>query len=257
MINFVRKLDKLFILIVLGNVWIWKIFNFNLLIALIVIVSSWFLLQSVGTRKVSKVLLLLFLILLIFQFRTTKIYSLSYLTEQEKLFQIQRLKEYPLVYIQIFNKHLWIPAANWFEEKPWVLSLYKIRKNLTDVVSPNLYFFSNHPNERVEIKDFEKFPYILLPFFVVGFLNFDYRRNLKLFLLSFIIPLLVIALIGQLNPIGPFILFPFVSVVSFCGLKYAYDWFRISEYKRSKILIGLFVLAYFAVFIQTIFYARS
>lgn len=242
-----------YFIFLLANIWIWKILQINLFIAIVLVLSSWFLYRSITDKKTSNILLIsLFLILVFFQIKTTSVSPLTQLTQQEKLFQIQRMKEYPPVHFKILNKDIWIPLAHWLEERNETLSLYRIEKNLTDAVSFNLYFFSNHPNERVGFKEFEKFPYILLPFFVIGFLNLNYKKNLLVVLSSLLIPLALIASIGQDNPIGPFILFPFISVASFLGIKYFYE--RLKKYKY--ISISLFVFMYAVVLLQTILYER-
>lgn len=257
MFNFFKRLDKLFLLIVLGNIWIWKIFSLNLLVALLVIGGSWFLYKSVEGEKVSKILILFLVILAIFQIKTTKnIVPLGSLTPQEKLFQVQRLKEYPPTYIKIFNKNLWLYPEQWFENKSGILSLYRIQKNLTDTLSPNLYFFSNHPNERVGFKEFEMFSYFLFPFFVIGFLNFDYKKNWQIFVFSFIVPLFVFALIGQVNPFGPLLLFPFILLSVIAGIRYIYEKVRKSKLIDERVAIGIFLFVYIMIFTQIGLYAQ-
>ncbi len=240
-----------FLIFLFANIWIWKIFQFNFLVFVVTILATFFLYRSVKEKKLDKVFVVLFLFLLIFQFKTTKIIPLAELSNQEKLYQIQRLKEYPPVYIKLFNKNLWVPTANWFENKPWLLSLYRIKNNIGDAVSPNLYFFSNHPNERVGFKEFEKFPYILLPFFVIGFLSFDFKKNLKIFMFSFGVPIVLTGLIGQSNSSGVVSLFPIIFVLNLLGVEYLYE-----RYKKKRWAIILFLFLYSLVFIQTIIYAR-
>ncbi len=248
----IQKIDKFFWLILLSNIWIWKIFQFNLFIAIVCLLSSWFLYRSITDKKINKILLVFLLILVFFQIKTTNVSPLTELTQQEKLLQIQRMKEYPPVHFKILNKDIWIPAAHWLEERGETLSLYRIEKNLTDAVSLNLYFFANHPNERVGVKEFEKFPYILLPFFAIGFLGLDYKKNFWLVFSSLVLPLIVIAFIGQNNPTGPFSLFPFIATASFLGIKYAYE--RLKKYKYLS--TGLFLFMYTLVLLQTILYER-
>ncbi|HEX6977564.1 MAG TPA: hypothetical protein VF185_04425 [Patescibacteria group bacterium] len=246
---------KLFFIFLFANIWIWKILHFNFFIFTAVLAATFFIYKSVKEKKINKIFIISMLILIAFQFATTKTIPLVQLGDQEKLYQIQRLKEYPPVYIKIFNKNLWIPTANWFENKPWLLSIYRIKNNVSDALSLNLYFFSNHPNERVGFKEFEKFPYILLPFFVIGFLNFDYKKEKKIFFLSFAIPIFLIGLIGQSNPIGPFVLFPFIFLSILSGVKYVYEKIKVSKVLNERIVVGLFIVCYLLVFVQTIIYA--
>ncbi len=242
----------IYFIFLLANIWIWKIFQFNLFIAILCLFSSWFLFKSITEKKTNKILIVFLLVLIFFQIKTTSVSPLTELSQQEKLLQIQRMKEYPPVHFKILNKDVWIPVAHWLEERGETLSLYRIEKNLTDAVSFNLYFFANHPNERVGVKEFEKFPYILLPFFVIGFLNLNFKKNFLVVLLSFLVPLAAVAFIGQENPIGPFILFPFIATASFLGIKYIYERLK----KHKYLSTGLFLFMYALVLLQTILYER-
>jgi hypothetical protein len=55
-------------------------------------------------------------------------------------------------------------------------SIRKLEQNLFYSLDPNLYFFASHPRERAEVGEFDKYPWVLLPFFIVGlFLVIQYR----------------------------------------------------------------------------------
>lgn len=240
----------IFLFVLLGNIWIWKIFSLNLLIGLSLVLTSCFLYKSIKDRELNKFLILFLFVLLVFQYRTTQKVPLDYLSEQEKIMQTQRTREYPPVYIKMGDRTIWIPAYHWLEERKETLAFYRIEKNISESLSPNLYFFANHPNERVGVKEFEKFPYILLPFFVIGFLNMEARKNIKIIILSLLTPIVLVSLIGDKNLLGPFSLFPFIVVDSVLGTEYVYKIF----FKR--ILVGSFLFAYILVFLQTILYER-
>lgn len=245
------------VFIILANLWIWKIFSFNFFIALIVIISSYLLLISFRDGKIKPLLAIFFIILIVFQFLKTERTGLLDLSQREKLFQIQRMKEYPPVNFKLGNRIVWIPMAHWLEERKETLFFYRIQKNVADILSPNLYFFSNHPNERVEFKEFEKFPYLLVPFFFLGIIALNYRKNIKSIFFVLIIPVILFSLIGQKNPLGPILMFPFISVASYLGLIKSYDYLKKVKIIPLKLFVISFWIIYCLVLFQTFLYGRS
>src|SRR3972149_10784735 len=222
-----------FLLVIFGNLWIWRIFEDNLLVAVCVVLSSLILYKSIKAGEFKKVLILLVFILFVFQLNKTELRSLTYLTQQQKVFQLQRLNEHPPVSIALGGKTIWIPLANWMEKRPEALILYRVQENLSGVFSPNLYFFANHPNERVGIKEHEKFPYILLPFFVIGLLGINFRKNARLVVVNLLAPISLIAFVGTYVDVEPITLFPFMAVCSVLGLEYV--WEKVSKLKFRRI----------------------
>jgi len=252
--------------VLIFNLWIWKIFSTNIALGLITLITSIFLWFSIKTtsKYFSYLFILLAIILLFFQWQTTQRFSLTYLDNDEQRVQQMRLKEYPPVYIKVGEKIIWIHVANWFELRKESVAFYRIERNFSEVIDPNLYFFANHPRERVGIKEFEKFPYILLPVFLIGIFALIRNRSfvpsrtkkLALFSFSFILPIFLISLIGHINPSGPFTIFPFLAVTASLGLEEIYK--KISKLpKFSKALVIILSLTLFLlVFLQMISYAK-
>ena len=241
-----------FLLVLFANVWVWKIILINQFIALVIIATSWFLYRSLKEGKVNKLLIPLVLILLLLEYKTTITTSLVSLNNQEKITQRLQLNAYPPVSLKIGRRIFYIPMAHWLEERKETLIVYRITQNISEVLSPNLYFFGNHPNERVGIKEFEKFPYILFPFFLLGFLTFDYKKNIKVIMLTFLLPLLLIMFVGDNNTLGPFSFFPLIVVFSVFGIEFIYRWFVKLGYE--KVFIIIFFISYFVVLTQTTLY---
>ena len=96
----------------------------------------------------------------------TKYESLTLLNNDQIRIKDMRLKSYPPVYLTFDTKTLWIPVAHWFEERKESIAFFRILKNVSETVDLNLYFFANHPRERVGYNEFEKFPYIFIPAFL-------------------------------------------------------------------------------------------
>jgi len=232
--------------VLISSLWIWKIFNFNFLLGSVVVLTSIFLWLGLLTSKNSYYYLyvLFFIPLVFFQWKTSFKTPITYLNENEKLIQRIRLNAYPPFSLKIGGKTIWIPIAHWLEQRKEAILFYKLEENFSEVVDPNLYFFANHPRERVGVVEFEKFPYILLPTFLLGIFSIK-KRNLKYILLG-LSPIILISFIGNSNPIGPFALFPFFATVISLGLLPIFS-------KKIFLVTGL--VAFVLVFIQVFAYA--
>ncbi len=198
--------------VLLANFWIWRILFNSVPLGLLVLASSIFLYLSFkrSSKKYFFAFLVFFSLLLVFQWKTTSEESLVELSNDEQRVQQMRLKEYPPIRISI---------AHWFENREESIAFFRILENFSETIDPNLYFFANHPRERVGIYEFEKFPYIFLPLFFYGLvLSVAERRKLVLGM-SFILPVFLISIIGHKNQLGPFSLFPFLVVSTTHGLE--------------------------------------
>lgn len=223
-----KSLPLIFVLIF--NLWLIRILNGSILIGILIVLTTIFLYYKKLVPSFIFLLLLIF-----FQYKTSSINPLTYLNEQEKTLQIQRMHGYPSKFAR------W---ANWLEARPEALVFYKLEANLKEAADPNLYFFANHPRERVGVVEYEKFPYLLLPFFIIGIFSAE-KEKLKYLLLS-LTPLILISLIGNTNSFGPFSLFPFVAANISSGLMRVFE-------NKAKFLI--FAVVFGLIFIQTIAYA--
>ncbi len=225
------------IFVVIFNLWLIKIFWYGVSIGMVVFLASVAVYLSVqtGIKKYFYIAAFFIFLLIIFQYNISLKVPLVFLNEYQKIEQRQRMRGYPRELYRF---------ANWLEQRKEAVIFYKIEDNFSEVVDPNLYFFSNHPRERVGVVEYEKFPYILLPFFVIGILSIK-KSGLNILLLS-ISPLILLSLIGDSSPIGPFSLFPFLAVYTAIGLE--------PIFKNRKYLIA-FLLIFSLVFIQTVSYA--
>jgi len=235
--------DKHWILlfVLLANLWIWRILTRSILIGLLVLLTSFYFTVVINKNEHKKFVVLMF-ILVFLQWRTTQIRSLTLLSNDQIRQQDQRLNEYPPIAIEIFGTKIWIPFAHWLEGRNETRIYYRIRESFFEVIDPNLYFFANNPRQRVGITEFEKFPYILLPFFVSGVYKLVYTKKYKLLFVSMFLPVITISVIGHNNNFGPFSLFPFISMAIFIEVLSFYDKYV----KNTKIfrwtVISMFVL---------------
>lgn len=243
------------ILVVFGNLWIWRIFSESPLIGISAVLASWFLYRSIKKENFEKLLIVFLLVLFGFQIKNTEIRALTYLNEQEKVIQLKRLNEYPPVKLTLAGKTIWVPLAHWLEERPETLALYRIQNNLGEIINPNLYFFANHPNERVGIDEHESFPYILLPFFVIGLFGLNFRKNLAALVVSLFTPITIVALIGSELSLEPISLFPFIALCGTLGIEYVGEKVgKLKSDRLKRIIIILFVATYLLIFLQAYFY---
>lgn len=197
------------LIVLLFNNWTWEIYSFNLLLFIIVLTASASLYFS-AIRKSKKLLCIfcLFLtLLLIIQWKTTKNTGLNYMSETDWSLFATRRNELAAVAPNL---------ERYLGNKPEYM-FYKFEQNLLRTMDLNLYFFGSHPRERSGIREFEKFSFLFLPFFVIGLLKLAKFSPWQLGISS-LIPLLGLAIIGQDNPIGPFSLLPFLSVAIAVGV---------------------------------------
>jgi len=206
------------LVVLFGNWWIWKVFSFNFLtgITLVFVTILLYRLTRKYTKNTFTSFTILFLLLLFFQFKTTGISSLTLLSNDDIRVRDMRLREYP---------PLKIPVGWWFEGRKESIAFFRILKNFSEVIDPNLYFFANHPRERVGFIEFEKFHFVFIPFFLLGIFKLIDQNKILYTFLSFILSVLLILTIGNYNPIGPFSLFPAISVTTIYGAEYVYKKF--------------------------------
>lgn len=165
--------------VIILSPWFWKIISANVALGLLLAMTS-ILLATISDHRRYKLWPLIFLFLLIcfWQGKTTKKQNFSLgLREGSR----------------------------------------RVVNNFVEAIDPNLYFFANHPRERVGIPEFEKFFFFFLPFFVLGFFNLVRKWPLSLWLLALAAPLFLTSLTGHQNFFGPFSIFPFITAAVTAG----------------------------------------
>lgn len=225
------------IFVLIFNLWLIRIFKYNAFIGLVVVFGTIVIYLSIWNdlRKYLILSAISIFILMIFQYQTGPIKSLLNLSENERIEQLQRMKGYP--------KSLY-RFANWLEQRKEIVIFYGIGKNFSEVIDPNFYFLANHPRERIGVTEYEKIPYILLPFFIIGILSIK-RSGLNILFLS-VSPVILLSMIGNGSPIGPFSLFPFFMAYIAKGLEPIF---------KNKKYIFAFLIIFGLVFIQIVSYA--
>lgn len=247
----------LLIFVLALNLWIWKIFSAQFVIGAILIISSILLYISV-TKNSSRVFiffLILLLVLLFYQYRFTESYSLTNLDNDEQRVQSQRLKEYPPIHIQILNRHIWFLGEDFFEERNEFLVFTRMSRNFIDNLDINKYFFGGYPRQMAAKIDFEKFPFIFLPFFVIGLIISIKKQNIKYFLLIYLL-LLLTSFIGNRNKLGLFSMFPFFVLFIVLGVQFAYQYIRNWGARKTFVISTFFLVLASLSFVQQIIYEQ-
>ena len=203
------------------NLWIWRIFLLKPLLGVILVVFSLILYKSlfITRRKYFLLLVIIFPILLFEQWKLTPKMSLTQLSNDDRRVVDMRLREYPPVYVKFGSKAVFFPVAHWLEQRKESIVLYRIGKNLFETLDINQYFFATHPRERVGVREFEKFPYILLLPFIFGVIKLNTMKKYKHFLLFLLASFLLLSFIGSRSNLGPFVLLPFFIIPIASGLE--------------------------------------
>ena len=194
------------------NFWVWRILQTNPILALTLILTSLISLFYLITlqKKCLLVLLILMGIIFYYQWGLTNRINLIELSSPQQHAQNERVVSYPIKEMNVTGKTFHYPLGNLFDGRKETIAFYRLQQNLFESLDLNYYFSATHPRERVGIIEFEKFPFIYLPFFVIGLFLIQYQK-IKLFLcLTFIVPLLLLTFIGPNSTLGSFVLFPFV-----------------------------------------------
>lgn len=211
-----------------ANLWIYKIFAVNFILGILLLLTTVFLVKR------SKFFLLLLFLILVFQVQTTSKTSLTAISNDDRRVVDLRLRSYPPKFLRL---------GYWLEERKESILFNRIATNFFENIDPNLYFFANSPRQRVGTREFEKFPYILLPFFLLSLFDFVSKKNKLLWLISFLVPITTISIIGNKNNLGPFSFFPFFAVSIYEGLN-----------KLKSKYLTLFIVILILVLVQIISY---
>lgn len=218
------------IIALFGNLWIWKIYSINFaafVFAILTFIAIYF---------DAKRALVVFIVALCFiQLNYTKRADLYSVSNDQKRLQDLRLSAYPPTRL---------PVAYWLEAKPVFVAAARLQANFFEAMDINLYFFASHPSERVGVKEFEKFPYILLPAFIIGAIA-QFNRKKAVLAIAFLAPVFFVTRYGIDANGSVFALFPTIAYSIYLGLT--------KMLKNSKLLIA-FIALYAVVLIQIISY---
>lgn len=117
--------------------------------------------------------------------------SLFFQSEVDRIEIRQRMLDYPPSLYRL---------ANIFEQRPESLLFYRLQNNFFAILNPN------------------SFPYILIPFLVIGLFYQIKTNKFSYFIIPLFLPLIILTLLGPNQPRDNFCLYPFLIVSIFYGL---------------------------------------
>lgn len=229
----------LLLFLTFSNFWIINIFLRNPIYGLVIS----FVTLVLGFKYNSRIIIIFSLVVLIFiQLQTTSIKSLTILENDQQRVQQERIKMYPPVYIDLFFKVIWLKPADWIEKSNFIIALSRIEENLFENLDLNKYFFAGFP--RNTPADFQKFPFVLMPLFIIGLIKLIKGREFLILTALLFAPILILSLTGTNSALGPVVLFPFFIISILQGIKDLS-----TKFKNKKtfyiILSGLILLTLF------------
>ena len=198
----------------------------------------------------SKLIILGLFILLFLQIQETSISSLTLLDNDEQRVQSERSKSYPLTYIDLGIKVVWLKPEIWIEQNSFIIALSRLEENLYSNLDINKYFFGGFPRNKPE--DFEKFPFAYLPVFISGIFILVKKKLFKELVNYLVIPLLLLGYLGSDNKLGPFILFPFFTLTFLKGIT-----FLETLLKNKRLFYAIMVVSVMLTLILQINYSAA
>lgn len=209
-----RKIELVILIVTFFlNYWIWRILSVNFILAIILGLLTFFLYRLFLDDKFKiKITVILFIIassLNMLGGFDTKLLSNDW-KDNSKIndrhyFYFENLGKLYNNKISIYLYNNILPT--------W----YKFEENLFSVIDLNLYFFNSHPREREGVEEFKKYPFLLIPFFLIG-LVYLVNKRAKLVLVYAATTILINGFISADYKVGPILFFPLISLFIFFGI---------------------------------------
>lgn len=228
--------------LLVSNYWMIKIFNLNILLAISLMALS--LIVIIGVKK-KLILTLGMTILLLLQFYTTDFINPTYLDNDQQRVQQERIRSYGLTYVDLYFKVIWLKPAEWIEQNKFVIVLSRFEENFFEALDINYYFFGGFP--RNNTFDYEKFPFIVLPFFIAGLFKLVEKKEYFNLTLIFLVPVMVLSVIGMKNPYGAFVLFPSIVYCSREGILFTAGFFKSKNIFYSLLVLFFLIFLYMQI----------
>ena len=169
-------------------------------------------------KKYLYIFFVLFLVLILFQAQTTTSNNLKDITNDEQRVQSQRKNLYHSRFHIIRLLFFKFPLVEFFEGDLAVVKK-KFQVHFFETFEPNVYFFAGHPRERIWANESYKFPFVLIIPFILGVFGILNRRFFYFHLL-FLISAVFLGIAGHFNPMGPFLVFPFLVFLIYFGANF-------------------------------------
>ena len=205
------------------NFWIWRIIKIDIILGLTLVFLSISLIYIINVKFNKQIFLFtLFLILFISYKTLISGFDKNLITlnpDQEK---------------QLGGRHgfLAINLGKLVQNK-FALRFYKdvypyinvYGSNIFNSLSPNLYFFTNHPREREKVAEFAKYPSILIAPFLVGLIAL-LKSSKYLMGVYLIFAVGITGFINQTYLFGPILFFPLINLLITIGFLQLINFFK-------------------------------
>lgn len=216
----------LLIVIPLLNSWFWRMWKLDVFTTFLCLVLSYLLAISL-ISKISKKLMILTIL-------ATFLLSINSLVKgiNKELFKKTQLdistyevrhEYYAKELGRLYKNRIGINYL-----KKYVPNEYRIEKKLFSILDLNLYFFASHPRERGGVEEFEKFPFVYIPFFVLGIITY-LKKPKKVFLYYFLAATLTSVFIHTAYYLGPVLFFPIINSFIMLGIISVLKMYKIYE----------------------------
>lgn len=203
-----NKIGLIPIAVALSSRWEWIIISKNIWVGILTFLLSVVVFLYFSQYKFTKllwILIILTTLLVITTFRQAFDESI-FRTSALDIQQYYRRHEY---YASGLGK-IYTNRFALFYFKNFNSPIKKLQRNIFENLDINLYFFSNHPRERLGVEEFEKYSQIFLPFFLIGVLYFIYVLSWELLIYTIIVALLS-STISPKYELGPILFFPLIN----------------------------------------------
>lgn len=218
------------LVIIFANFWIWKVIRTDLLFGLILVLLTMSFIYLVIIKFIIRIFL--FMILLTLLLSSQILLSgfdknLVTLTPEQQLQLNERHGYFATDLGKLFQNKI---SLRFYKDISPYINAYQ--SNIFNSLSPNLYFFANHPRERANIEEFTKYPTILTVPFLIGlvYLMSSLQISYNLIFGYLIFAVLFSGFIKQSYVFGPILFFPLVNLLISLGFLRIYQVFKNDEF---------------------------
>lgn len=207
----------------LTNFWIWRIIEENTLLGSFLVLLSTLLIYLFFIKFDKKIFMVATLFMLIIGYQVLASgfdKNLTVLTPDQERKLNERHAYFAVDLGNLFQNKF---ALRFYKNIYPYLNIYE--NNIFNSLSPNLYFFINHPREREKVEEFAKYPSIMLIPFLLGLISI-FKSSQNLIFLYLIFALFLTGFVKQTYIFGPILLFPLINLLITIGLFKIHRIFR-------------------------------
>ncbi|MBI2600790.1 hypothetical protein HYW42_02450 [Candidatus Daviesbacteria bacterium] len=209
-------------LVSLLNFWVWRIFQGNIFLGVILLFLTFILFRLYQDKKGKLLIALLISIVLVSLFVLGEGWDKTIFAKSPAQVLLQDRRHGYLA--DNLGKAFTNKASQIFYAR-FSTPIYKMQENVFSTLDLNLYFFASHPRERAGIDDFEKYSFVFLPVFLIGFVKLLSEKK-KIVIYYFLLALVVSAFISSKYRFGPVFFFPLINLAITIGFLYLVNFFR-------------------------------